>query len=185
LIRIIVFGVSGVGKTTACREYVARNPEFVHVTASQLIRNVTGATLEELRRADAAQIICNQKVLQEALRSELQRQNATKVIVDGQCVLDNGREIVVLPVDLVAPLHPTGFVLLEGQPDDVFRRRLQDSRERPFRTAEELLSQTAMNRKVVHGYADILKVPLVVASAGENFSLTPAVTSLISLDKNP
>jgi adenylate kinase len=176
--RIIVLGISGVGKTTACREYVVHNPEFLHLTASELIRNATGVTLQELMTADAMEIMRNQLVLQKALQTELQKRQATKVIIDGQCVLDNGREIVILPVDLVAPLRPTGFILLEDEPAKVLQRRLNDSRERPLRTAEELSAQMEMNRVAVRGYATTLMVPLVVTNAGHNFSLEGSIARL-------
>jgi adenylate kinase len=176
--RIIVLGISGVGKTTACRAFVARNPEFLHVTASELIRKATGARLEELRTANAEQILANQLVLQQALQTELQKQKAPNVLIDGQCVLDNGREIVVIPADLIAPLRPTGFILLEGRPEEILRRRRNDARRPLLRTTEEIFTQLEMNRVTVRHYAAFLGVPFVIAEAVDGFSLDHQVAQL-------
>jgi adenylate kinase len=176
--RLIVFGVSGVGKTTACLDYVARYPRYLLLSASSLIAGATGATLESLRTASAQRLLANQEILKIAVEDQLRRHGASSFILDGQCVLDNGDEIVVLPADAIAPFRPTGLILLEATAAKIADRRLQDGRQRPFRSTKEISQQLAMNREAVHSYALHLKIPLVVAKAKGAFSLDMPIETL-------
>jgi adenylate kinase len=179
LIRIFVLGVSGVGKTIACRAYAAHHPEFLHVTASTLICKATGATLKQLSTASAEQILANQIALQRAFQSEFGSQDVWKLLIDGQCVVDNGRETVVIPADLIAPLHPSGLILMEDQPEKILQRRLNDvDRERPLRTREEISMQMQMNRLAVRDYASAFAIPVITVEIADAFSFDRAVAEL-------
>lgn len=176
--RLIVFGVSGVGKTTACLDYVARHPRYLLLSASSLISGATGATLKSLRTASAQQLLANQDILQLAVENELRKQGGSSFILDGQCVLDNGSEVVILPTEAIRPFRPTGLILLEASAADIADRRSQDSRQRPFRTIKELSEQLAMNRDAVRDYAIHLEIPFVLAEAKGAFSLDKPVEAL-------
>lgn len=176
--RVIVFGVSGVGKTTACLDYVARHPHFLLLSASSLIASATGATLDSLRTASAQRLLANQEILQSAVEERLQRHGASSFILDGQCVLDNGDQIVVLPADAIAPFRPSGLILLEAPAVEIAARRSRDTRQRPFRTVEEISQQLAMNREAVRSYAGRLNIPSVVAEAKGALSLDAPIEVL-------
>ncbi|WP_404470979.1 ATP-binding protein [Bradyrhizobium ottawaense] len=176
--RLIVFGVSGVGKTTACLGYVARHPRYLLLSASALIASATGATLKSLRTASAQQLLANQDILQLAVDNELRKRGASSFILDGQCVLDNGREIVTLPAEAIRPFRPTGLILLEASATEIANRRSQDARQRPFRTVKELSEQLAQNRDAVRDYAMQLEIPFVCAEAKGAFSLDKPLEAL-------
>lgn len=169
--RIIVFGVSGVGKTTACRHYVARHPNYVHLSASALIREATGASVADLQLASVDRLLANQSILHDALEAKLRNSGVSNFILDGQCVLDNGKELVVLDVELVAPFSPAGLILLEASAQEIVRRRAADERQRPYRTEQEILVQIQMNRDAVQSYAVDLGIRFVVAEANSPLSL--------------
>jgi adenylate kinase len=177
--RIGVFGVSGVGKTASCRAYVARHPDFIHLTASELISKATGANLPRLRYANHTDIIGYQVVLQRALENAVLEGRISSLLLDGQCVIDNGRELLVLPVEYIAPLRLTGIALLEERPDVIFGRRQRDLRERPVRTIEEISEQLRMNRIAVERYSSVLALPFVVAEAKDEFCLDDPVDRLM------
>lgn len=180
--RLIVFGVSGIGKTTVCREYALSHPEFRHLTASELIRKASGTTIERLRTASSDQILRNQPVLAAALNEEVKASPDKKVILDGQCIIDNGREIIVIPDEMVASLRPTGFLLLEATPYKILERRAKSARLWPNRSAEQILSQLEMNRVAVKRYSANLRVPFVVVDANDDhFNLQNSVSALLSL----
>ena len=50
---ILVFGVSGVGKTLSCQDYVARHPEWLHLRADGFILLEVPVETLAARRADA------------------------------------------------------------------------------------------------------------------------------------
>ncbi|MCK1298144.1 AAA family ATPase [Bradyrhizobium sp. 24] len=176
--RFIVFGVSGVGKTTACLDFVTRHPLFLFLSASSLIAEAKGVSLKSLRTASVQQLIANQEVLQLAVEHRLQKHGSSSFILDGQCVLDNGSEIVVLPAEAIAPFRANGLILLEAPASTIFDRRSRDDRERPQRSIEEIAEQLAMNREAVQRYATHLKVPFVFAEAKEELSLDGVVEEL-------
>jgi adenylate kinase len=177
---IIVFGVSGVGKTTLCRDFAARHPEFLHLTASTLIRHSLRTTAEVLRCSSRDEILQNQLILRRALEGELKTQRASKCLLDGQCVIDNGREVIVLPSGLISPLRPSGLLLLEEKPEKIFERREADCYRRPLRTVSELSEQIKINRSTVSDYSDALRIPFRVVEAPDYGVFETALLDLIS-----
>lgn len=176
--RIIVFGIAGVGKTTACKQYVSRHPDYVHLIASTLIREATGMSLAQLRAASAEQLMANQSILHDAVEQKLSEIRVSNFILDGQCVLDNGKALVVLDTADIAPFRPSGLLLLEAPPREIERRRLGDSRVRPLRTESEIKEQLLLNREAVRSYAEGLGIPFVVAEAEGPMSLERPMVEL-------
>ncbi|WP_092082802.1 ATP-binding protein [Bradyrhizobium brasilense] len=176
--RFIVFGVSGVGKTTACLDFVARHPRYLLLSASSLIAEAKGVPRQSLRTASVQQLLTNQQVLQLAVEDRLQKHGVTSFILDGQCVLDNGSEIVVLPAETIAPFRANGLILLEAPACTIVERRSKDDRERPLRSVEEISDQLAMNREAVRSYATHLRIPFALAEAKGALSLDGAVEKL-------
>lgn len=176
--RFIVFGVSGVGKTAACRDFVARHPHYLLLSASSLIAEAKGVSLISLRTASVQQLLTNQELLQLAVENRLRKHDTSSFILDGQCVLDNGTDIVVLPAEAIAPFRANGLVLLEAPASVIVDRRSRDARERPLRSIREISEQLAMNREAVESYATHLKIPFVFAEAKGALSLDGAVNAL-------
>lgn len=177
---IVVFGVSGVGKTTACRSFVTRNPEFAYITASEVLRRATGLPVEQLRRSSKEEVLANQKILTERLPDEITKHGAQFVLLDAQNIIDNGRDLIEVPVSILEDLSPRGVIVLEADPNDVYARRNGDGRFRPSRTPEELSEQMNLIRRIAFQQAARLDIPCVVSRVTRSFELDDCIQKLLS-----
>lgn len=98
---VAVFGLSGVGKSTLVQGVVARLPGLVaSVNAGELIRRNRRlpTSSDDLRLLQPEEIRANQDVLVRELDKERQRDGAPVLLLDGHCVIDNGRALVKYPL---------------------------------------------------------------------------------------
>lgn len=165
------------GKTTACRSYVARHPDVLYLNAGELIKQAASLSDEALRTAGRSEILEHQLLLGDALNARLAGRDID-VLIDAHSIIDNGHEIVPVTVEIVASLRPTGLILLEASPREIQRRRHLDGRERPERSDEELRSQMVLTREFVEGYSRSLEIPLQIAVTSNEFELDPLVEAL-------
>jgi adenylate kinase len=177
---IAVFGISGVGKTTACISLVGRRPNFCHLSASAILSRASGLSQEQLRFAASDQVSANQAVLAKALQEEVSRCRSEFTLLDAQNVIDNGALLIEVPIDVVRLLNPIGIVLLEGNPAQVYERRVYDPRRRPARMPEELAEQMQLIRTVTTDYARTLGIPIVMECVGAKFELDASVDALLN-----
>jgi adenylate kinase len=177
---IIVFGISGVGKSTACASYIARHPNVLHTSAGALLQEAKGIDSDVLRTEAAQGILQNQTLLVAAVaRYRLGREDAD-ILIEAHSIIDNDHELIEVPVDIVRALRPDGLVLLEASPELVFERRQKDLRSRPARTVEELKSQMVVARKACEKYAAELKLPLEVGTVAHDQDLDALIDKLVS-----
>ncbi len=176
---LLVFGISGVGKTRACKEFVARNPNYLFVSASSLLMSAKRITSEHLRVASKDQIHRNQ----DSLASELARFRAGReerpILIDAHGVIDNGNAFVTIPTDTVRSLEPDGMILLEAPAATVATRRRSDQRTRPLRSELELISETEAERAAVLGYSQTMGLPIYIATVSDHFRLDAAVADVL------
>ncbi|MGO7955516.1 ATP-binding protein [Rhizobium leguminosarum] len=109
-----MFGVSGAGKTTICTRFVARNPSFLHITASSLLDQDTSD-----RPRDVSVV---QAEIVKRVRS-LRLTEARRIILDGHCVIRFEGSLFRVPSSLVSELRPSLIVLVDGDPDFIAARR--------------------------------------------------------------
>lgn len=167
----LVFGVSGVGKTTACRAYVTANPETLFVSASDLLSSARNRSTEALRTASSDGIIANQDLLGPALAAFRAGREDRAILVDAHGVIDNDQELVRVPVSTIAALAPDLLILLEAPAHQVAARRAGSKRLRPVRSLDDIAKQILTEREVVAGYATALQIRLVTAQVGLGFTL--------------
>jgi len=167
----LVFGVSGVGKTSACLNYVATHPETLFVSASDLLKAARQSSAEALRTATIDRIIENQALLGPALTAFRDGREDRSIIIDAHGVIDNDRDLVRVPVSTIAALAPDRLILLEAPAKEVAARRAGAERKRPVRDLNHIEKEIAAERDVVVGYASALAVELVIAEAGLGFTL--------------
>ncbi|MGF0524607.1 ATP-binding protein [Agrobacterium pusense] len=116
---IIVFGVSGVGKTTACAEYANRNHDVIHSSASDLLRlhrETAGMrTIDEVMQDQhtLVDLVC-------ALRAETR---ASLVLLDAHSLIVVAGRKIVIPADIIAAMNPSGLIFFKATGDVVFSRR--------------------------------------------------------------
>jgi adenylate kinase len=167
----LVFGISGVGKTTACRNYVERHPETLFVSASSLLKSRIGMSGEALRTASAGQIVDNQAVLAAALAIFRRGREKQPVLIDAHGVIDNDQGLVPVPVSAIAALAPDRLILLEAPARVVAAHRSASARARPVRSLEAIGVELAAERETVEGFARALEIGLTIAEVTSDFQL--------------
>jgi adenylate kinase len=127
MVRVVaVFGLSGVGKSWLISRFASANP-VVHVQAGQLLGEAKAAisgnvaTYEELR---IGTVLDNQALLIRAF-SEIISDAVQPIIFDEHCVVDNGDQLVEIPVEVIAALSASGIVFVKSQPGGIVERRLK------------------------------------------------------------
>ncbi len=168
---VVVFGVSGVGKTSACKAYVARHPDTLFVSASTLLKSAMRATGEALRTAKASEIVSNQERLGAGLALFRAGREERPVLIDAHGVIDNDRKLVRVPVSAIRSLSPDRLVLIQASPAEIAARRAMDARPRPIRSIKEIERELKAECKAVRAFANELGLDLLIGEAGPGFSL--------------
>lgn len=177
---VIVFGISGVGKTAACADFVKRHPEVLHTSAGALLQSVTAPAGEVLRTESTDALLKIQMMLGAAFANWRAERAASAVLIDAHSVIDNDKELIEVPVEVIRSLEPTGLVLLEEAPELIAERRELDSRVRPRRSIESLRQQTEAARRVCLRYAEDLDLPFEVGALSQYGSLDELVVRALS-----
>lgn len=177
---LLVFGISGVGKTASCEAFIVSHPEFFYVRASALLTEALATTAETLRTGSARQIEKNQAVLGERLGRLRANQPARSVLVDVHAVIDNDVELVKIPLTTIESLEPDGLILLEAQPEIVAARRKNDLRSRPERSVNDLDRELAAERAAVTEFGAALRLPVEIADVPDGFRLDGVITRLMA-----
>jgi adenylate kinase len=178
---IVVFGISGVGKSWMISRYAAAF-NVAHIQASQLMRDAKTAlvgksvTSENLRRGP---VLENQSLLTDAFTKVL-AEEARPIIFDGHCLIDAGEYLVEIPVDVIRQLQPSVVMLVCAPPDEIMRRRESDtSRERPIRTVDALAAQQERCVAICRDYAERLGIKLEHVRAGDESRFAQLVSHFL------
>ncbi|AGB45323.1 archaeal adenylate kinase [Mesorhizobium australicum WSM2073] len=176
---IMVFGISGVGKTTACLAYVDAHPNYLYDRASAILQKAHGIPVEALRIGPASSVIENQAVLPSAVRALRKAEPSRTILLDSHAVIDNDTVFVEVPLDIIMAIEPDGFILLEAAPATIKQRREEASRPRPQRSVAQIGDEAQAERKAVTSYAKALGKPLIIDAVSEpQYDLQPAIDRL-------
>ncbi|GCE90267.1 AAA family ATPase [Acetobacter sp. DmW_136] len=178
--RIMVFGVSGIGKTTACKAYVSKNPMAIYLSMGTLMQEIKQDTGERLRLRGVDKIKADQHLLGEVLDKKLSVGSFEVALLDAHSVIDNGHELVTVPVEAVALLQPNAIISLTASASDVLARRTGDTRVRPLRKVEDIEKQIKESNHMAKSYSERLSLPFEEASVTESFDLTPLIKKILS-----
>jgi adenylate kinase len=176
---ILVFGVSGVGKSWSCNAFVSRHPEYLYYSASTLLREAKASTVEQLRTADAQEIEANQRLLGVQLRRKRENQWSRSVLVDAHGVIDNDQDLIKLPLDAIRSMEPDALVLLEAPAEVVAERRRKDKRSRPNRSLAFIQREIAAERETVLAYGVALGLSVVTDVVDEGYQLDSAILTAL------
>ena len=161
-----VFGISGVGKSTLIAEAQKIAPNSLHIQASALIKRGLedrGINSEALRRRPGGQIRSHQDILLDSFWRTVQAQPHRLVVFDGHLVIDTDRELVEIPLEVIASLRPSLMVHLEDDAEKIGARRSQDrDRVRPVRSEEILEKHQRLSRRLCEAYAAALDTEMLV-----------------------
>jgi adenylate kinase len=178
---IVVFGLSGVGKSWIISRYAA-GANVAHVQASQLMRDAKAAQLrntvtsEDLRRGP---VLDNQSLLVNAFTKVLSAETRP-IIFDGHCLVDAGDQIIEIPTAVIRQLKPSAIVLVSAPAEHIVLRRESDtSRQRPTRTAYALTAQQDRCVALCTDYAQEINVSFVQVDAGDERGFARAIGQML------
>lgn len=179
---VAVFGLSGVGKSflisrtledSACR--------IASTHAGTLIGIGRGASSDELRLLPKERILANQEILVQQLAAFVfENMSADCVLLDGHCVVDNGRCLVGIPVEVIDRLHLSLVVYVREEPETIYQRRKIDlTRDRPEVLTDQLAMQQDAALEICREYERELDVPLLILSASDHSVLASRLLEMI------
>lgn len=183
-IIVCVFGISGVGKTMLIRQALSGRNYVVHFTASNLIKQAHAdpqITSEILRCASGDSIRANQQLLTTMFVRQVAATSAKLIVFDGHLLIDTDEQIVEIPLDVIAKLHPSILIHVEAEPSVIAERRRVDAvRVRPFRSTEALAEHQERSRELCCTYAAALgvKAEFSQSGIGDN-QLMPIIDELL------
>lgn len=164
---IAILGLSGSGKSYLGRSIVRARPEYLRLSAGGLLRRSFHTTGEKLRTAEGDDVRENQTELAEALAEARAGQWERPILLEAHSFIDNDRELVDVPVEVMASLELAGIVLVDVPAEQIAARRTTDKRKRPQRSLAELKRQCARSKSLANGYASDLDIPLIAVNSGE------------------
>jgi adenylate kinase len=85
------------------------------------------------------------------------------VVFDGHLVIDTDRDLVEIPLEVIARLRPSLMVHVEDDAEKIAVRRSQDrDRVRPVRSVEILEKHQRLSRRLWEAYASALDTEMLV-----------------------
>ncbi|WP_162242625.1 AAA family ATPase [Methylobacterium sp. Leaf88] len=156
----MLLGISGVGKSFLTRQISEARPDLLCLSAGTLLRETLKADPEQLRTSNRDVILANQMLLSEAVRRARSGKWQQTAILEAHIVIDNGRELIKLPVEAFQSLDIGGIILVEDSVEHIKRRRETDARFRPDRSLDELVSQQQESSEAADRYAADLDAPI-------------------------
>jgi adenylate kinase len=148
-----VVGVSGVGKTQMIKRFVAEHQQYIHLEASKLIKQAINAqTSEQLRLLPREQILNNQYSLIQELAKYKQQHH--RIILDGHLLINNGQEVVPVPLDIVKKIAPYNIILIQGDSRDIFLHCIKDcKKKRSEKKIFEINREQQYTKKIATNYS--------------------------------
>lgn len=137
---VLVCGVSGVGKTRLIRSFLASGADAATLSAGAIIADARKIQDPEfLRRLPADELLQSQELLIAGFRKLRPSLSQRLLILDVHTLIDNGRELYVIPDAVFSALEPNGIVHVQANPDSIaLQRQLDVGRVRPVRSTQEL-----------------------------------------------
>jgi len=173
---LMVFGVSGVGKTTACAEYARRKEHVEHLSASRLLglerSSATGRSEDEA--------LLDQHKLVELVLQARATTAADVLLLDAHSVVLAGGRQLIVPVDIIASMEPTGLIFFEADPEVVVHRRSgrgDQITDVPDLDGMKQLQLVAL--RAVEEYSRILRCPISIVKADQSIDLAVAIEKLL------
>jgi adenylate kinase len=119
--KMIVFlsGLSGVGKTTTAKAFVARHTQFKHVIASDVIKSAGASTYA----LDYAQVEYNQRILIRDFAEIRRNFPGLHILLDGHMVIETNEGQHILDDEIIDGLYVSDFVAIVDDPSRIFSAR--------------------------------------------------------------
>lgn len=179
--RVIIGGISGVGKTTVMDELVKegfRVENYGDAMLKEAISKGYARNRDELRKLP----IDKQKEIQKLAAERLAQ--FKEVIIDTHfSISTTGGYLPGLPVHVLDELHPDLLISVEADPLEIFERRKNDPRRNRDRDSlERIRSHLEANRNYGITYSAMTGSPLLVVM-NENGKVKEASARIVSVIK--
>jgi len=178
---ILVFGISGVGKSWLCRQ-ATQALAVRHISGSQLIQAEKERVMSQIVTADALRtdsVVANQQLLLEGFRNYRLQDNKS-IIFDGHNVIDTDNGLIEVPYEVISGLEPAAIVMVIDSPDTIVMRRASDpSRARPLRSTEALSTYQDLCVELAKRYASALSIPTTAIKSGDVSSFVSFVEPFV------
>lgn len=178
---ILVFGISGVGKSWLCRQ-AAQSLAVRHISGSQLIQAEKERVTSQKVSTDALRtdrVVDNQRLLLEGFQNYRLNDN-TSILFDGHNVIDTDNGLVEIPYEVISGLEPAAIVIVIDTPDTIMMRRASDpSRARPLRSVEALSTYQDLCLELAKRHASALSVPTIAIQSGDLDSFLSFLAHLV------
>jgi adenylate kinase len=158
---IVVFGISGVGKSSAISNFIQGHPEWAHVQAGKLLQNKMPETAyDDLRLGTDEKILKNQNLLVSAFDEYLKTTSHSKIIFDGHSVIDSGQDFFKVPPSIIKKLYPQKIIFIFSEPEKIVKQREKDpSRSRPIYSLEKTTEFQKISLNHAKAIANELDIP--------------------------
>ncbi len=177
---ILVFGVSGVGKSHTLEKAAARLPESATWRASEIIgaaRNTLDP--ESLRRLPLDEIRRSQDLLIQGFSTHRKSFPNLLVLLDAHSVIDTEVGLTDIPVEVASGLAPLGMIHVSDDVARILERRANDQhRVRPSRSFDQLEEYQRRSIASCKLYSVTLNVPLVEVRSGDIDAFVKAVRGI-------
>jgi adenylate kinase len=171
-----MFGLSGVGKTYMANEACRRFPSLLHAEAGTLLSVELSKSKELLRTSSKASIERNQRLLISATRKLHLQFPARPILFDGHIFIDNNRELVPVPLEVIRELCPTILIWVYDDPKNILKRRCEDERPRPPLPVSIIERQQRFGRDLCRSYASRMQVSFAEVKSGNLKALFHALS---------
>jgi adenylate kinase len=180
-LTILVFGISGVGKTRLIALAKDQLEPVLTWRASEIIgeaRRISNG--EDLRRLPVNELRASQELLVRGFAERRHANPSALVILDAHSVIDAEVGLVEIATDVVKRLSPAGLIHVGDTAERVKQRREVDvARPRPRRTVVELVRYQERSIEMSRRYSDTLQIPLIEVISGDEQAFIRAVGSII------
>jgi adenylate kinase len=163
-----MLGLSGSGKTRLAARIVAARPDFLKLSAGRLLREALHTTGRALRTAPSEEVLENQRRLVQVLQHARAGREGQPVLLEAHAFVDNDRELIDVPVDVMRAMDVSGLLVLVASPEIIHNRRVTDlRRRRPHRTVDDLSRQQEHMLELARKYASGLPAEIAVVESGD------------------
>lgn len=180
-LTVLVFGISGVGKTWLIARARDQLMPVLTWRASEMIgeaRQISNS--EDLRRLPVNELHASQELLVRGFTARRCANPDALVILDAHSVIDADSGLVEIAIDVVARLDPAGLIHVGDTAVHIQRRRDADvARPRPVRNAAELEHYQERSLEMCRRYSEALQVLLVEVTSGEEQAFIRAVERIV------
>lgn len=164
---ILIFGISGSGKSHLAKKLTRARPAILRLTASSLLKSWFHTTGERLRTAQQDTVVANQSALRDALANARKDDWERPVILEAHAVIDNDEGLVDVPFDTFRGLGVSYVLSVLAPVDVIAERRKKDQRHRPERGPGELNDQQIRSLSASRLIAEELNVPFAVINSDD------------------